>query len=135
MKGYRVIVGLALLPRALHVAGSMLLVLGVVVWLVIPTMCSAVLSSSPAAQVDAGRLEPVIADKTAELGPPPAEPVCFASDVKALCCPSACAVKASPKWMQADQVLRSCMRGLGCSDSESKGATVFNRCNCGRAKP
>ena len=56
-----------------------------------------------------------------------AVPVCFSSDVKALCCPSACAVKNSPKWEQANEVLRGCMRGLGCSDGESRGATVAMR--------
>jgi len=117
------------------VAGSMLLVLGVVLWLVIPTMCSAVLSSSPAAQVDAGRLEHVIADKTAALGPPPADPVCLQSEVRQTCCPSACAAKKSPHWYKADSVLRGCMKGLGCSDADSKGATVFMKCNCARQKP
>ena len=64
-----------------------------------------------------------------------AQPLCFASDIKTLCCTSACAAKASPKWTQADQVLRACMKGIGCSDSDSKGATVFMRCECGRGKP
>lgn len=59
-----------------------------------------------------------------------AEPVCWASDVAALCCPAACATKASSKWPQADEVLRSCMRGLGCSRVE--GATVGMRCGCKR---
>jgi len=133
MKAYRVIVGLALLPRALHVAGSMLLVLGVVVWLVIPTMCSAMLSSSPAPALDAGTLEHVIADKTAELGPPPADPACFASDVKQLCCHSACGVKNSPKWTQADSVLRSCAREIGCKGVD--GWTVGMKCDCQKGKP
>lgn len=57
-----------------------------------------------------------------------AQPVCWASDVAALCCPTACATKASPRWSQADEVLRSCMRGLGCSRVE--GATVGMRCGC-----
>jgi hypothetical protein len=60
---------------------------------------------------------------------------CFQSDVRALCCPSACAVKSSPKWSEADQVLRSCMRGLGCNDSESKGASVAMKCSCPRGNP
>ncbi len=58
-----------------------------------------------------------------------AEPMCFASDVKALCCPSACAAKNSPKWSQADDILRSCMRGLGCK-SGIDSATVGMRCDC-----
>jgi len=132
MKAYRIIVGLALLPRALHVAGSMLLVLGVVVWLVIPTMCGAMFSSSPAPVADAGTLEQVVAEKTAELGPPPAEPVCLQSDVKQLCCPSACAVKGSPKWTQADGVLRVCAKGIGCKHVD--GWTVGMRCDCQKVK-
>ena len=63
-----------------------------------------------------------------------AEPMCFTSDVRTLCCPSACAVKKSPKWDQADSVLRACMRGIGCSESDSKGATVFMQCNCPKTK-
>lgn len=59
-----------------------------------------------------------------------AVPQCFASDVKQLCCPSACATKNSPKWTQANDVLRSCMKGIGCSDSDSKNATVGLRCEC-----
>lgn len=62
---------------------------------------------------------------------PPAE-MCFSSDVKALCCPSACSAKNSPHWDRANAVLRSCMKGLGCSDAESKGATVGMRCDCGK---
>lgn len=65
----------------------------------------------------------------------PAEPMCFASDVQKLCCPSACAMKASPKWTEADGVLRACMKGIGCSEGESRGATVFMRCDCGRGRP
>jgi len=59
-------------------------------------------------------------------------PMCFMSDVKQLCCPSACATKNSPKWTQADQVLLGCMKGIGCSDGESKNATVGMKCNCER---
>ncbi len=61
-----------------------------------------------------------------------AAPMCFSSDIQKLCCPSACATKNSSKWTQADGVLRGCMKGIGCSDSESKGATVFMKCNCGK---
>ncbi len=46
-----------------------------------------------------------------------AVPMCFSSDVKQLCCPSACGTKNSPKWTQANDVLRGCMRGLGCGDT------------------
>ena len=59
-----------------------------------------------------------------------AVPLCFSSDIKQLCCPSACATKNSPKWTQADQLLRGCMKGIGCSDGESKGATVGMKCTC-----
>ena len=61
-----------------------------------------------------------------------AVPMCFASDVKALCCPGACAAKNGHKWPQVNEILRGCMKGLGCSDSESKGATVFMKCDCGK---
>ena len=63
--------------------------------------------------------------------PAPAE-LCFMSDVQKLCCPSACAVKDSPKWTDANEVLRACMRGIGCSEGDSKGASVFMKCNCKR---
>ena len=59
-----------------------------------------------------------------------ASPLCFASDVRKLCCPSACAVKDSPKWTEANDVLRGCMRGIGCRDDDSRGATVAMRCEC-----
>lgn len=52
---------------------------------------------------------------------------CFAADVKTYCCPSACAAKHSGKWYQANDVLRGCMRGMGC---DANGATVFMRCGC-----
>ncbi len=141
MKPYQWIVGLALLPRALHTAWISLVVLGVLLWVVMPATCSALVSSSPVPAVDAGTLEQAIEEKTAQLapsvleyGPPPPERVCFSSDVQRYCCGSACAVKNSPKWERANDVLRACMRGIGCSDSESKGATVGLRCDC-KAKP
>ena len=62
---------------------------------------------------------------------PAADPLCFSSDVKTVCCPGACAAKNGPKWTQANEILRGCMKGLGCSDDENKGATVFMRCECG----
>ena len=58
-------------------------------------------------------------------------PMCFSGDVKQLCCPSACATKNSPKWTQANDVLRGCMKGIGCSDGESRNVTVGLECNCG----
>lgn len=57
---------------------------------------------------------------------------CFASDVRAYCCPSACAVKKSSHWYQANDVLRGCARGLGCKRVDSW--TVGMRCNCARGK-
>jgi len=57
---------------------------------------------------------------------------CFQSDVTKLCCPSACAVKTSPKWTQADSVLRSCARGIGCKGVD--GWTVGMKCDCGKVK-
>lgn len=63
---------------------------------------------------------------------PDAMPVCFSSDVKQLCCPSACTTKDSTKCTKANDVLRACMKGIGCSDSESKNATVEMRCSCER---
>lgn len=57
---------------------------------------------------------------------PPTQ-MCFASDVAKLCCPSACAVRKSPHWTQANETLRACMRSLGC---EADHATVPMKCNC-----
>lgn len=58
----------------------------------------------------------------------PASAGCFQSDVKAYCCPAACAVYKSSKWYQANDVLRGCMRGMGCERSD--GATVAGKCGC-----
>lgn len=88
-----------------------------------------------AARVLPARVQPsAIPAQLPSSGNADAEPLCFASDVKALCCPSACTTKNSPKWERANDILRACMRGLGCSDAESRGATVFMRCECGRGK-
>ncbi len=59
---------------------------------------------------------------------PDAVPLCFQSDVKQLCCPSACAVKNSPKWTEANDVLRACAKGIGCKSVDSW--TVGMRCDC-----
>jgi hypothetical protein len=56
---------------------------------------------------------------------------CFRSDVQATCCPAACAARQRPKWYQADDVLRGCMRGLGCKDET---ATVGMMCGCKEPK-
>ena len=58
---------------------------------------------------------------------PEASPMCFASDVRVICCPGACAVKRSVHWTKANEVLRGCMRGIGCEDNT---ATVGMRCDC-----
>lgn len=57
--------------------------------------------------------------------------LCFSSDVQAMCCPAACAAKKGKQWHNADEILRGCMRGMGCSESSVDGATVFLRCDCG----
>ncbi len=138
MKAYRAIVSLALLPRAAHVAGSMLLVLGVIVWLVIPTMCSAMVSTSPAAIVDAGNFEAEIVTKTAELAPVPTEygppaPLCIESNATEVCCPAGCAAKRSPTTtFKADAIFRACAKAYGCDHVE--GWTVFMRCQCPKGK-
>lgn len=54
---------------------------------------------------------------------------CFDSDVKSYCCPSACAVKKSSHWYQADAVLQQCMQSIGCGE-KSSSASVFMKCNC-----
>lgn len=55
---------------------------------------------------------------------------CFHSDVVEYCCVSACAVKHSPKWNKADEVLRSCMARIGCHEIDIRHATVFSICRC-----
>jgi len=55
---------------------------------------------------------------------------CFDSDVKQLCCPSACAAKKSSKfWPEADHVLQQCMVSIGCGE-KSSSSSVFMKCNC-----
>lgn len=63
---------------------------------------------------------------------PDAAPMCFSSDVKKLCCPVACATKNSPKWTKANDVLRACMKSIGCGESESENATIGMKCECER---
>jgi hypothetical protein len=58
-----------------------------------------------------------------------ADQLCFRSDIQEICCPAACATKHSARWTKADDVLRSCMYSLGCSD---KNATVSMMCNCNK---
>ena len=52
---------------------------------------------------------------------------CFSSDVRELCCPSACAAKRLSRWQSADQVLRGCEHMLGCVPSS---ASVSWKCGC-----
>ena len=136
MNPYRWIVGLALLPRALHVALIILSVLAVSV-VALPATCAALVvgtvAGSPSPSAAADKLDALRGIPRPAALPEPSEqpePVCFASDVRALCCPGACAAKNGPKWPQADQILQGCMRGLGCSEGDSKGATVGMKCDC-----
>jgi hypothetical protein len=55
---------------------------------------------------------------------------CASWDVREVCCPAGCAARSGRKWSRADEVLRACMRGIGCSPGEVSGATVFIRCDC-----
>jgi hypothetical protein len=59
-----------------------------------------------------------------------AQPLCFDVDVRELCCPNACAVRARRLPSDADRVLRACMRELGCSDTSIRAATVLMNCDC-----
>jgi hypothetical protein len=55
---------------------------------------------------------------------------CTSWDVKDNCCPAGCAAKKGTNWSKADDIFRGCMRGLGCGESDVKGATVFMKCDC-----
>ena len=63
-------------------------------------------------------------------GPPPALAACASWDVEENCCPAGCAAKNGSQWAKADDILRGCMRGLGCNEDDIQGATVFMRCDC-----
>jgi hypothetical protein len=63
-------------------------------------------------------------------GPSMASAACTPWDIKDTCCLAACAAKRGSNWPKADEILRGCMRGLGCSESEVKDATVFMNCDC-----
>lgn len=56
-----------------------------------------------------------------------AEPMCFASDAKAMCCPSACAVKAKRGPTEADKVFGACWASLECKEL---APSVFIGCGC-----
>jgi hypothetical protein len=64
------------------------------------------------------------------MGPSEALAACASWDVREACCPAGCAAKNGTMWSKADDILRGCMRGLGCSESEVKGASVFMKCDC-----
>ena len=68
----------------------------------------------------------VLATGTAEGGG-----TCMPSDVRDTCCPAGCAAKAGRNWAKADDVLRACMRAIGCSGGGTDSATVFLMCECG----
>lgn len=56
---------------------------------------------------------------------------CASWDIKELCCPAGCAARKSKShWAKADDILQACMRGIGCTEGESKNASVFMRCDC-----
>jgi hypothetical protein len=63
-------------------------------------------------------------------GPSVALAGCAIWDIKENCCPAGCAAKKGTNWSKADEILQGCMRGLGCSDSDTKGATVNMKCDC-----
>jgi hypothetical protein len=54
---------------------------------------------------------------------------CASWDIKASCCPAGCAAKNGSNWSKADEILRGCMRGMGCAENDAKGATVFLKCD------
>lgn len=56
------------------------------------------------------------------------EEMCFSSDVRAFCCPSACAVKARRMPSDANAVLRGCWASLGCRGSAPSSVAMY--CNC-----
>lgn len=51
-------------------------------------------------------------------------PMCFTSDIRATCCPAACAQRMPST---ANTVLRACIAAIGCRDDS---ATVGMRCEC-----
>lgn len=58
-------------------------------------------------------------------------PTCTTWNVRDYCCPAACAAYKSANWERANPVLRGCMAGLSCSESERSAASVELTCNCG----
>jgi hypothetical protein len=58
-----------------------------------------------------------------------ADSLCFSSDVRSMCCPSACAVRAKRMPSDGDAVLRACWASLGCRGSAPSSVGMF--CDCG----
>ncbi|MDB4935216.1 MAG: hypothetical protein JWP87_2188 [Labilithrix sp.] len=71
-----------------------------------------------------------VAETRLTLSPREALASCASWDVKENCCPAGCAAKKGTQWSKADDILRGCMRGLGCGESDVKSATVFMKCDC-----
>jgi hypothetical protein len=60
---------------------------------------------------------------------PEARAACGSQDVRNSCCPAACDAKKDPKNKdKANEVLRACMKRIGCVSYSS--ATVFSYCSC-----
>ncbi len=71
-----------------------------------------------------------VADSRVTFTPREALAGCASWDIKDSCCPAGCAAKKGTNWAKADDILRGCMRGLGCNEGDVKGATVFMKCDC-----
>lgn len=128
MNPFRLIVGLALLPRALRTLWLLATVVGVgTLLLVVPAMCAARPGSSSAPPI----LPSSIADRTRQLEQAdPAEPLCIESNATETCCPAGCAAKRGQHWDKADKIFRACVKAYGCEHVD--GWTVFMRCDCSR---
>jgi hypothetical protein len=70
-----------------------------------------------------------IATPTLSLDVPEALAACASSDVKNKCCPAACDANKSDH-TKANQILRGCMKDLGCVSGSD--ATVFGYCGCSK---
>lgn len=71
-----------------------------------------------------------LASQTLVVGPELALASCAPWDIRDNCCPAGCAAKKTNQWPKADNILRGCMRGLGCTEDQTKSATVFIKCDC-----
>lgn len=98
------------------------------------------LSTQTVVDVDGHQAVPVLrapADNLADIartevrfGPKIALAACASWDIVENCCPAGCAAQKGSQWPRADDILRGCMRGLGCSEDDVKNATVFIKCDC-----